>query len=46
MGGVSLKERQPSTELRKCLGEEAIGDVIRNCRLRCHGHVERVMPIA
>ena len=35
--GVSLKERQPSTELRRRLGIEAIGDVMRRCRLRWHG---------
>ena len=37
--GVSLKERQPSTERRRRLGVETIGDVMR--RLRWHGHVER-----
>ena len=41
MCGVSLKERQPSTELRRKLDIEAIGDVMRRCRLRWHGHVER-----
>ena len=29
------------TEMRRCLGAEAIGDVMRRCRLRWHGHVER-----
>ena len=41
MCGVSLTERQPSTELRRHLGVEAIGDVMRGSRLRWHGHVER-----
>ena len=40
MCGVSLKERQPSTELRRSLGVEAIGDVMRRCRLMWHRHVE------
>ena len=37
MCGVSLKERQPSTEL----GVEAVGDVMRRGRLRWHRLVER-----
>ena len=41
MGGVTLKERQPSTELRRLLGVEAIGDVMKGSRLRWHGYVER-----
>ena len=41
MCGVSLKERQPSIGQRGRLGVEAIGDVVRRCRLRWHGHVER-----
>ena len=41
MCGVSKKERQPSTELRRHLDVEAIGDVMRRGRPRCHGHVER-----
>ena len=41
MCGVSLKERQSSTELRRNLDIEAIADVMRRCRLRWHGHVER-----
>ena len=47
MCGVFLKERQPSTELRRHLGEEAIGDVMRRSRLRWHGHCEKkgTMPI-
>ena len=28
MSAVSLKERQPSTELRRCLDVEANGDVV------------------
>ena len=40
MCGVSLKEKQPSTELRQQLGVDAIGDAMRRCRLRGHGHVE------
>ena len=38
---VSLRERQPSTELRRCLGTEANGDVMIRCRLRWHAHVKR-----
>ena len=34
-------ERKPSTELRRRLGVEATGDVMRRDRLRWHGHVER-----
>ena len=41
MCGVSLKERKPSTELRRRPGAVAIGDVVRRDRLRWHGHVER-----
>ena len=37
MRGVSLKERQPSTER---LGVEAIWDVMRRGKRRWHGHVE------
>ena len=37
---VSLGERQSRTELRRRIDVEAIGDVIRRCRLRGHGHVE------
>ena len=40
MCGVSPKERQPSTELRRRLGLEAIGDVMGRGRLRWHGHVK------
>ena len=39
--GVSLKERQSSTELRRRLGVEEIGDVMRRGRLRQHEHVKR-----
>ena len=41
MRGVFLKERQPSTELRKCLGVETIGNVMRRCKPRWLGNVER-----
>ena len=45
MCGVSLtenpKERQSSTELRRSLSLEAIGDMLRRCRLGLHGNVER-----
>ena len=34
MCGVSMRERQPSTELRRRLDVEATGDVMRRCRLR------------
>ena len=40
MCGVSPKERQPITELRRRLGLEAIGNMTRRGRPRCHGHVE------
>ena len=35
------KERQTSTEMRRRIGVEAIGDVTRRCGLRWRGHVER-----
>ena len=35
------ERRQPSTELRRRLDVESIGDVMRRGRLRWHGHVER-----
>ena len=42
MCGVSLKERQPSTELQTLVSVEAIVDVMRRCsRLRWHRHVQR-----
>ena len=42
MCGVSPKEKQPGTEPRNASrGVETIGDVMRRCRLRWHGHVER-----
>ena len=37
MCGVSLRERQSGTELRRYLGVEAIGEVMRRCRLVWHG---------
>ena len=37
---VSLEERQPGTELRRCLGVEAIGDVMRRGTLRWHGGMD------
>ena len=40
MGGDSLKGRQPSTELRRCLGVDAVGDVMIRGRLRWQGRVE------
>ena len=39
--GVSVKESQPSTELRRRLCVEAIVDVTRRRRLGWHGHAER-----
>ena len=39
MCGVSLKERQHSTELRRRLGLDAIGDVTKRGRLWSHGHI-------
>ena len=41
MRGVCLNERQPSTELRKCLGVETIGDAMKRCKPRWLGNVER-----
>ena len=38
---VSLKERRSSSEVRRCVGVEAIGDVTRRRRLRWQGHAER-----
>ena len=35
------ERKTSSTELRRRLGIEAIGDVMRRCRLRWHVHVER-----
>ena len=37
MCGVSLKERHTSIELRRCLGVEAIWDVMRRFTPRGHG---------
>ena len=37
MCGVSLKERQPSTELRRRRGVEAMRDMMRRGRLMWHG---------
>ena len=37
---VSLNERQPSTDTRRCLVVETIVDVMRRCSLRCQGHTE------
>ena len=37
--GVSLRERSTSTELQRSV--ETIGEVMRMCRLRWNGHVER-----
>ena len=41
MCGVFQRERQSSTELRRRLGVDAIGCVMRRGRLRWHEHVER-----
>ena len=41
MDVLCFPERQSSTELRRHLGVEAIGDVMRGSRLRWHGHAER-----
>ena len=38
--GVSVRERQTSTELQRRTDGDAIGDVMRRCKLRWHGHVE------
>ena len=38
MCGVSLIERRLSTELRRRLGVEESGNVMRRCILRWHGH--------
>ena len=37
---VSLNERRPSTDTRRCLVVETIVDVMRRCSLRCQGHTE------
>ena len=36
-----LEQRQPRTELRRCLAVKTIGDVMRRRRLKWLGHVER-----
>ena len=41
MGGVSMKDRRTSEELRKWVGVEPITNVIRSGRLRWYGHVMR-----
>ena len=41
MGGVSMKDRKTSEELRWLIGVEPITTVIRVGRLRCYGHVMR-----
>ena len=41
-GRAEVKDgKELSTELRRHLGLEAPGDVMRRCRLRWHAHVER-----
>ena len=41
MGGVSVKDRRTSVELRRLVGVEPITTVIRRGRLRWYGHVVR-----
>ena len=41
MGGISMKDRRTSEELRKLVGVEPITTVIRSGRLRWYGHVVR-----
>ena len=41
MGGVSMKDKRTSEELRKPVGVEPITTVIRSGRLRLYGHVMR-----
>ena len=38
---VTLKDRNPSSELRECLGLDSIMNCIRRGRLRWFGNVER-----
>ena len=44
--GVSLRERQPGTEMRRRLGVEAIGYVRRRYRLIRHGTIPPLNKIA
>ena len=41
MGGVSMKNRRTSEELRKLVGVQPITTVFRSGRLRWYGHVMR-----
>ena len=41
MCGVKLNERKKSEELRELLGLEPVSLMIKKCRLRWFGHVER-----
>ena len=41
MGGVSMKDRKTSEELRKLIGIEHITTIIRSGRMRRYGHVMR-----
>ena len=36
-----VRERQSSTELERRIGLEEIVDIVRRCRIRCHGHEQR-----
>ena len=42
MCDVTLKDMRPNVELRDRLGLESISEVMRRCRLRWFGHVERM----
>ena len=39
--GVSLKDRKYSEDLCNLLGIHCVADVVRSCRLRWSGHLER-----
>ena len=41
MCGISLKDRMSSRELLDPLGIVGVAEVVRRCRLRWYGHVER-----
>jgi len=41
MAGVSLSERNTNAELRRRIGVEGIGKVVRRSRLMWFGHVQR-----
>ena len=43
MCGVTLKDGKLSQELLDWMGIESVADVVRKCRLRWFGHLERMI---